>query len=30
VLGFVWELGELAASGGDPRELLFGSTSPTS
>jgi hypothetical protein len=24
VLDFVWQLGELAAGGGDPRELLFG------
>lgn len=24
VLDFVWQLGELAAAGGDPRELLFG------
>ena len=24
LLEFVWELGEVAASGGDPRELLFG------
>lgn len=24
LLEFVWKLGELVASGGDPRELLFG------
>jgi hypothetical protein len=24
LLDFVWRLGELAAAGGDPRELLFG------
>ena len=24
LLEFVWELGEVAASGGDPREVLFG------
>jgi hypothetical protein len=24
VLDFVWQLGELAAAGSDPRELLFG------
>lgn len=24
LLGFVWRLGDLAAAGGDPRELLFG------
>jgi hypothetical protein len=24
VLDFVWQLGEIAAAGGDPRELLFG------
>jgi hypothetical protein len=24
VVDFVWQLGELAAAGGDPRELLFG------
>jgi hypothetical protein len=24
VLDFLWQLGELAAAGGDPRELLFG------
>lgn len=24
VLDFVWELGEIAVAGGDPRELLFG------
>lgn len=27
LLEFVWELGEVASTGGDPRELLFG-TSP--
>jgi len=24
LLDFVWQLGEVAAAGGDPRELLFG------
>jgi hypothetical protein len=24
LLNFVWELGEVAVAGGDPRELLFG------
>jgi len=26
VVDFVWKLGEIAAAGGDPRELLFGPT----